>query len=264
MKSVEKNKLRRDFYVVCTIILLTFITSILINIDLFYLVLMYLLLPSMYLILRKKKDLVRICIASLTLGVFYGMSYNFIAEYFHAYQTIYANPYHAWKIVGVTPIADILWGFLIPFSIIVFYEHFLDRHKKLNSYSKKSLFFVSFGAILFLVISVYLNLYSIQSYPRQYAYFIVGLISSLPLILLFFEKHHLLYKIYYCSLYYFILNILFEVSAFVNNSWVFLGHYFYQINIGGWIFPIEEFIFWIVPSTAVFLILYEYIFDDNR
>lgn len=54
MKSVEKNKLRRDFYVVCTIILLTFTTSILINIDLFYLVLMYLLLPSIYLILRKK------------------------------------------------------------------------------------------------------------------------------------------------------------------------------------------------------------------
>lgn len=262
LKNTPSTDLK-DLIVVVGIIVASFTISVTFKPDLFVSMLMYLFLPSLYLILRKKKDILRISVASLTMGVFYGMSYNFVAEYFHAYQTIYKYPFLAYKIVGVTPVADIIWGFMIPFSIFVFYEHFLDRHKPLKVFSKRNEIFIIFGAFLLTLISFWLTFYESESRVENKAYFIVGLLSCLPLILIFLEKHTLILKIFYCSVFYVFVNTLFEISAIHNEHWVFPGDYIHTFSVNGFILPLEEVVFWIIPSTSVFIILYEFFFDDN-
>jgi hypothetical protein len=198
------------------------------------------------------------------MGVLYGMSYNFVAEYFHAYKTVYTVfPFYL-QTIGVTPLGDILWGFLIPFSIIVFYEHFFDHHKKHVAAHKRTYVFVIFGAVLISLVSLVLEFSHLESSAKPFAYFIVGLISVLPLGLLFYEKHSLLHKIIYVGIFFAYLNTLFEIVAIANNYWVFSGHYILGVNLGGYLFPVEELIFWILPSAVVFVILYELFFDDNE
>jgi len=264
MREIEKRQRKNDFYVYNLILLIGAAFSYLLKPDLVISVILFLFVPSLYLLLRKKQDLKKLFLASVTMGVLYGMSYNFVAEYFHAYKTIYSIwPFHL-PTIGVTPLGDIMWGFLIPFSIIVFYEHFFEHHKLHIKNRFRTYIFLIFGIALISAVSLVLEFSNLESTVKPLAYFIVGLISLLPLILLFFEKHTLLHKIIYVGIFFAYLNALFEIVAIINNYWVFTGHYLYGINLGGYILPVEEIIFWILPSAVVFVVLYEYFFDDNR
>jgi hypothetical protein len=166
--------------------------------------------------------------------------------------------------IGVTPLGDIMWGFLIPFSIIVFYEHFFEHHKLHLKNYQGTYVFILFGLILNLLVSFVIEYSSVAYEARPFAYAIVGFISLLPLSLLYFEKHSLLHKIIYVGIYFVYLNTLFEIVAIANGYWVFEGHYLWDINLNGYIFPIEEVIFWILPSAVVFVVLYEFFFDDGK
>ena len=264
MREIEKRQRKNDFYVYNLILLIGAAFSYLLKPDLVISVILFLFVPSLYLLLRKKQDLKKLFLASVTMGVLYGMSYNFVAEYFHAYKTIYSIwPFHL-PTIGVTPLGDIMWGFLIPFSIIVFYEHFFEHHKLHIKNRFRTYIFLIFGIALISAVSLVLEFSNLESTVKPLAYFIVGLISLLPLILLFFEKHTLLHKIIYVGIFFAYLNALFEIVAIINNYWVFTGHYLYGINLGGYILPVEEIIFWILPSAVVFVVLYEYFFDDTR
>lgn len=264
MREIYSRKLKNDFYVYNLILLFSAIFSYLFKPDLAISVLLFLFLPSLYLLLRRKQDLKKLFLASVTMGVLYGMSYNFVAEYFHAYKTIYTLwPFHL-PTIGVTPLGDIMWGFLIPFSIIVFYEHFFEHHKLHLKNKVRTYIFLLFGLVLLTSVSTILEFSNIESTVKPFAYSIVGLVSLLPLILLFYEKHSLLHKIIHVGIFFVYLNTLFEIVAITNNYWVFTGHYLFGFNLGGYILPVEEIIFWILPSAVVFVVLYEYFFDDNK
>jgi len=264
MRELERRKFKNDFYVYNLILIFSAAFSYLLKPDLAISVLLFLFLPSIYLLLRRRQDIEKLFLASLTLGVLYGMSYNFVAEYFHAYKTIYNIwPFHL-PTIGVTPLGDIMWGFLIPFSIIVFYEHFFEHHKLHIKNRFRTYIFLLFGLVLVTTVSLVLQFSNLESTVKPMAYFIVGLLSLLPLVLLFFEKHTLLHKIIYVGIFFAYLNALFEIVAIINNYWVFTGHYIWGLDINGYLLPVEEIIFWILPSAVVFVVLYEFFFDDNE
>ena len=120
------------------------------------------------------------------------------------------------------------------------------------------------GLILLTIISLFLEFSGMESQVKSLAYFIVGLVSISPLILLFYEKKTLIYKIIYVGIFFAYLNILFEMVAIINNYWTFEGHYILDFKFGDFLFPLEELIFWILPSPVVFVLLYEFFFDDNK
>ncbi len=256
-------KKKADLCFVSIMMFFAFILSLVFKVNLLESILMYLFIPSIYLILREKKNLKNIIIASITFGICCGMSYNFLAEYYYAYQTFYNNYFLDYKIIGNTPIADILWGFLIPFSILIFYEHFLDRENfKTINHRKK--YAVITSVTLFLFSCVWIIFIDLNSSIKPFAYFIFGTLSICPLFLLFWERKIIIYKVLFIGIYFFFLNLLFEVSAVILNQWNFNGNYLYLISFKNHIVPIEELVFWIIPSSMVFVVLYEVFFDDNK
>ncbi len=263
-KVLSKKQIRNDFYVYNLILFSAVTISLVFKVDLIYSVFLFLFLPSLYLLFRQKQDLGKLILASLTMGILYGMSYNFVAEYFHSYKTSYSTFPFDLITVGVTPLGDIVWGFLIPFSIIVFYEHFFEHHKLHIKNHFRTYLFVGIGFALLTVVSLFLEYFTRGSEIKPFAYFIVGAISLLPLILLFFEKKTLIHKILYVGVFFAFINLLFEVTAIINNYWIFPGHYIFHFKIGDFLLPLEEIIFWILPSPVVFVVLYEFFFDDNK
>jgi len=251
-----------DFAAVCFFLAFAYGFSLVLHVDTFVSVLLYLAVPSIYLCYRRKKNYKKILIASVVLGLVAGMAYDFMAEFNHAYAVHYANDILNFRVIGKTPVGDFLWAFLIPFSIIVHYEHFLDK-ERVTALSKRFPIGILAGAIVFFSAVAYLVFFpTSRSWP--YAFMIVGLLSAVPLFALLFERRQIVEKILLSSVFFFVLNLVFEVSALTLKQWSFPGEYIGWMYFAGVSFPAEEFFLWIIPSSAVFVLCYEVLFDDNK
>ena len=263
IKKITSAKLF-DLFILIVLLIVGAATSLVFRLDLFYSVIIYLFLPSVYLIFREKKDLKKIIIASLIIGVFFGMSWNFIAEYYLAWQTNYSLDFLNYIIIGNTPLADVIWGFLIPFSVIIFYEHFLDI-EHIHVLKRKS-----YLAVIWSIVFLFIACFWIWFGPHQpkigsYVYAIMGALACLPLVGLIFERKVLILKTFLCGLYFALVNTVFEVTALILGQWSFPGSYLIDFEfVKGNPIPLEEIIFWILPSAMVFVILFEYLFDDFK
>jgi len=263
MKYLAARKERlTDLLVVGTFIGVAAALSLALRADIFVSVLLYLGLPSAYLCLKRKKNYRKIIFASATLGLLLGMAYDFLAEQGNAYVVNYHSAILNYHIIGKTPVGDFLWAFLIPFSVLVFYEHFLDdeRIKRISARSIDALFA---GVLFFVAGAVYVMLHP-DAGSGGYAYLFVGACSVLPLIGLLFARHALVHKLVLISFFFFVLNLAFEITALMLGQWHFPGTYIGWITLFGLTFPYEEMLFWIIPSAAVFVFCYEMFFDDGR
>ena len=251
-----------DFAVVSGLLILAYTFSLYFSANLMSSVIMYFAVPAAYLCWRRQKNYKKIILASATLGLLLGMGYNIVAEFYGAWITNYNNSILDFRIIGKTPIGDFVWAFLIPFSIIVFYEHFLDdeKVKSISSHWKQA---VVAAIFIFLTPVIYFALHP-NAKPLPFSYLMVGIISMLPLAGLLFKRRRFVHKLFVISIFYFVLNLLFEISALTLNQWRFPGEYIGWMTFAGVRFPLEEFFLWIIPSTAVFLFCYEMLFDDGK
>ncbi|MDA2936626.1 hypothetical protein MYX06_05415 [Patescibacteria group bacterium AH-259-L05] len=88
---------------------------------------LYFLISSIYLILRERKNFLKIFWAVIIFGVIFGIIFDFIETFNKAW--VVTRLVFPWKILGVLPIDDIFGFMLMTLFIIVFYEHFLDDEK---------------------------------------------------------------------------------------------------------------------------------------
>ncbi len=200
-----------DFAVICFLLALAYGLSLLFHLDVLISVLLFLAVPALYLCYRKKKNYRKILLASVVLGLLGGMAYDFFAEYNDAYVVHYSNAFFNHHILGKTPVGDFIWAFLIPFSIIVHYEHFLDSERITRISNRFPLAIVGAGSA-FLIVFSFLVLY--PDSPRvPYGFFVIGAISVLPLVGLWFERRAVVLKLLITAAFFFVLNLVFEVCA---------------------------------------------------
>lgn len=84
----------------------------------------------------------------------------------------------------------------------------------------------------------------------------------LALFLYFHPK--LLQKFFLEGLYFFFALLLFEFAALYNGQWIFSStHYVGFVELFGFRFPLEEFVFWMIFCVPTLLAIYEF-FDDDR
>ncbi len=258
--SSKRKQLITDLACVVALILLAGLATIIFKPQTIIAVFFFLALPSLFLCWRKKKNYKKIVLASITFGVLGGMAWAFVAEFNNVWIINYDNAALNYHLIGKTPVGNFIWAFLIPFFTISFYEHFLDDERRYRL-SKHCPLALIISAVLFIIPIVKLARTS-SLFQIHYAYFILGLLASVPLIYLLRAKPLLTKKIAIAGLFFVFVNMIFELAALYAGLWSFPGFYIGWIGSGVLRFPIEELIFWIIPSAAVFLICYELCFDD--
>jgi hypothetical protein len=167
------------------------------------------------------------------------------------------------RILDTIPIEDFFVGFGMAYYTIIFYEHFLDKGK--HDLIDKHMKYVIWPFIL--LFTVVLGNYFLMDKPLTipYAYLWLGIILIIvPCVTFLSIFPRLLSKYVTTSAYFFLLYLIFEITALELEQWSFPGN-----NFIGWIelfqyrFPFEELFFWIGTSTIAILSYYEF-FDDDR
>jgi len=198
----------------------------------------------------------------MILGVLLGMAYSFLAESAYAWKVHFSFFPFNHVVMGLTPFGDFIWAFLILFSTITFYQHFLDHEKaKLSKYAT---FGLGVGLMTFALVLWLLTMEPEGFAKIRYGYLILGALTVTPLLVLFFTGAKFFYKVLFLSVFFFFLNLVFEITALNANQWSFPGEYIGSVWILGTYFPIEEFIFWIVLAAPSLVVCYEFLIDDGK
>ncbi len=167
------------------------------------------------------------------------------------------------RLLGILPIEDFIWGFLLIYTVIMFYETFFDKTGKEIIDKKMKYLGLILGIILLLFfIALFTNPALLYI---KYAYFWIGLILVLApavIFLSFFPKNFS--KFVKTGIYFFFLNSLLELTGIGLEQWTFPGdHFVGWIELFGKRFPFEEFFFFITITAVAILSYYEF-FDDDR
>jgi hypothetical protein len=169
----------------------------------------------------------------------------------------------SFRLFGLIPIEDFIWGFLGVYLVVIFYEYFLDRRdeKRAKDYLHVLAIILSL-LVLILFVFIFSNpdlLYI------PYIYLWLGLVLFLlPLLTTVSFFPRLFSKYVKAISYFFALFILLELTGVHLNQWVFPGEFIGWVELFGIKFPFEEFFFFIILGSAVILSYYEVFADDRK
>ena len=258
----ENKSLKIDLTVVIAIIVVS--TFIILKFEVKPLIsgIFYFLIPSIYLLLRKTKDIKNIFIGSLVFGLWFGFLFDFFVTFNKGWFVPQNQLIFPYRIFGVLPIDDVIWWFLLVLIMTIFYEHFIEKRKagKLSKNLKYALLpSILIAPIIFILFFVSPNLLEIR-----YVYLVLGLIAIIPFIYLIIKKPFFISKFIKISIFFFFLFLIYELTALKLGQWVFPGEYIGVVEIFNLQFPFEEFFFWIMISSAACLSHYEIFVDDER
>jgi len=227
------------------------------------LAILWFLLPSGYLMARRRKNIRKISFAAFIIGLL-AFSLDIILLHNHAWEP-YASSF-IFRIFGVPP-EEILWFFFHIFFILVFYEHFIDDGD-LGTFGItrriKPLVVFSIGAFIVTLLAVYKLPYATRI---PYAYAIIGGLAMTPILLYCAIGRFLfLKKLAPLAAFFFFFALIMEIRAVQYGLWSFSDarNYFGLITIFGATFPIEEIIFWMALAPSVAIAYYELFADDGK
>ncbi|MFA7201803.1 MAG: hypothetical protein WC099_02320 [Candidatus Paceibacterota bacterium] len=240
--------------IVASVISIIFKTNFFISTVLFYIV------PSIYISIRHsafiKKTLI---VSAVTLPMLLVVDYIAVKTGTWFFPTSVFSE----RLFGTTVLEVVLWLFSYVYTVIIFYEYFLEHTCK-NYFTNRKLKYVFIGfSLLFLVFL--LSLLATGSFVHiPYFYLVFGLVFGLIPIGFTLAKHpKLLTKFVSVTAYFSLSSFLWEIVALRLGQWTFPGSSFI-----GWVeitnvrFPFEEFLVWIVLGAASILAWYE-LFDDD-
>ena len=168
------------------------------------------------------------------------------------------------RILGVVPVEDLIWGFLLVYSIVMTYEHFFNTTRHSSKNTKINLW----NAIHVLILMMFFLVFFFMPTLFRIDYFYVKTGSLFILIpslsfLIFYPM--LISRFIKIGTYFFFQGLLFELTGLSLNQWNFEG-----AQSIGWIhilsvrFPIEECIFWLLLFAVCIVSFYEFFYDDRK
>jgi hypothetical protein len=259
MKKIVKNK-KLDFAIFCLVMVTGFAISIIFKLKPLSGAFFYLFLPSLYLILREKKNLWKIFWGVIIFGFVVGFAFDLVQTFNKSWIMIgLVFPY---KFFGLLPLDNLIgWG-LMALSILVFYEHFIDdeKNKKISKNLKYAVLIFSAG--LLACAGLYLTFP--QAITISYAYLIGGLIAIIFPLLFSLNKKRFLEKALKLSVFFFFVWLFAELICLKYGGWIFPGQYIGTVSLLGLSFPIEELFFWMMCYSATTVAYYEFFIDDKK
>jgi hypothetical protein len=256
------KSLKIDLAVVIGIILLAIPLALIIQPRPFALMLLFFVLPSLYLLFRKPKPLKRILTASILFGTLFSFPFAFIASLNQTWAEPAGQLILDYRILDVLPIEYIVWSFFWILLIVVFYEHFIEQD--ISGEISHNYKYGLIPALFNIILTVILFLFKPDVLRFSYAYLLLGLGTLLPVLYLIFKKPLLFLKFLKVSIFFFFLYTAFEYTVLKLGQRSFPGEYIGGIKFLGMEFPFEEFLFWILLSSTVVLSYYELYIDDQK
>ena len=224
--------------------------------------LLYLGIPSFFLILRKKKNYKKIGWGVFVFGVLLGSVLDLVAKINGAWivdRLIFPK-----AVIGTWPVETLAGYIWMALFILVFYEHFLDDEKNKRLSKKHSRIFLILLVIVFLVfVSYFANLFPL-TFP--YFYLKIGLAAIVFPIIFAFYNPQVIKKFAPLAFFFFFVWLVAEFVGIHNQNWIFTprGEFVGYVSVLGVSFPFEEVFFWMVWYPAVVVAYYEYFIDDGK
>ena len=256
-KEVRKFNLLFFLYPILAAIL-----SFAIKANYFFSIILFFGVPSLILSFKNKKLIKKAALFSLILGFPMTLILDHMAHRAKAWFIL--QSVLPFRLFGTVTGESILWGFLIVYFIVMYYEYFLE-HKledKLYAPNLKYLMMLFFGLFLLFLTVLITN-------PTllcvDYFYLKAGLLLGLlPILSVLFQFPNLLTKFFKTGTYFFYLTFIMEITALKLGQWTFPGEQFLGwVTLFGVAFPFEELFFWMILGAIAILSYYEF-FDDDR
>src|SRR3990167_408807 len=150
---------------------------------------LFLVVPSLYLVTKERKNLLKISIASISLGLFFGFVFDFVNELNGSWD--WNGGLLFGRILGVVQGDVIIWFFFWIFHVLVFYEHFIDRRNSKLKISKSGLIILTLSAIsVIAVIATYILNPSVLIFSKTYLK--ICSVIILILLLMFIKRPKLI------------------------------------------------------------------------
>ncbi|MEW6610580.1 MAG: hypothetical protein AB1352_03075 [Patescibacteria group bacterium] len=220
-----------------------------------------LFIPSLYLIVRERKNLAKIGWAVILFGAVFGFIFDFIVTFNRGW--IVSRLVFNYRLFGFYPLIDDVVGFmLMTLFVVVFYEHFLDDEKR-PVVSKDIMYgFIPSCIVLVLLLVVYkINPEWLQI---SNVYLVTGTAAIMFPLIVGWKNARLRYKMLAVAAFFFCVWFIIELVAVAQNDWIFPGEYIGIVSIGRLTFPFEELFFWMMCYAATVVAYYEYLIDDRR
>ena len=222
---------------------------------------LYLGIPSFFLMLREKKNYKKIGWGVLVFGILMSTTFDFVATINGAWavdRIIFPK-----AVISTWPIESIIGYIFMTLFVIVFYEHFLDdeRHPRLpKSHSKVFLLLL---IILFTTFAI--HFISPDSLKFSYFYLKAGFVAILFPIIFSFYNPHIIRKFAPLAFFFFFVWLVIEFVGVHNGNWLFpsQGQFVGYASLFGITFPFEEVFFWFMWYSAVIVAFYENFIDDR-
>lgn len=250
----KKNKiLFLFFYVIIAGFLVYFLRP-----NYFVSILIVLAVPAFINFYWLKKAKTKVLFFSLITTLLFAPPIELLARLANAWDvsSIFFRPF------ALIPLENILFAFLNFFWVLCFYEYFFDTEKKYFDISRR--FKYLFILYVILSLTVYIMFFSV---PHLLAtdYYLVGLIFLLPaFIYLAIKFPHILKKSLFVIVFFALIFLFYEVVSMSIGHWWWPGNYLLTISISDMIFPIDDIIIWYFLSTPTLILGYEFFVDDNK
>lgn len=217
-------------------------------------------LPALWLSYRTPKMIARSALFSVIVGIPLGIVADVVAVLDKSWfvpNTLFP------RLFGLVPIEDLIWVVLLTYTIIIFYEHFLDKGK--HNLIDKRMKYLVFPVILLLILTVVALVIDPSILQIKFAYLWIGIILIvIPTVTFLSSFPKLISKYVKVGVYFLLLSLVFELTALQLGHWTFPGYNFIGwVELGGLKFPFEEFFFWMILTSTAILSYYEF-FDDDR
>jgi uncharacterized membrane protein len=220
----------------------------------------YLVLPSIYLMLRKRKNYRKIFWSVVILGLILGFTFDFLAEFNGAWRvTSLVIPY---RVFGVEPVDNVLGYVIMVLFMVTFYEHFIDDERNRRISKKASQLFLMVVVATILLVAAYLG--NRTTLEISHMYLKAGLTILLLFIIYAFRHPKMLVKFSMLAFFFFPVWLVAEVVVLKNGGWYFAQQYIGWVTIFGVTFPFEELFFWMMCYAVTMIAFYEHFIDDEK
>lgn len=250
-----------DFILLVIVTLVAAVVSFFLELSFLPSTLLFFGVPSIYLLLRVRRHMVKILLASAVLSLTWLLALALLAEVNSAW--VVYDLVFSYRYAGIVPLDEIIWGFLYTLYIILFYEHFIDGVRMRKAFSFHG-FLAFVGGVLMLLVCTYYTLTAPELLHVPYAYLVLCTFSLLSYIAALCVKPRLILHTLPALLYFSFVFFVHEVTALSLSQWHFPGHYIGMLTILNVSFPIEELIFFIILSGSVVAAYFELIFDNQK
>lgn len=264
MNFLKKLSKREQLFIFILFLFIAPLVCLLLKLNPLGSVIVFLIIPSIYLSLLLKKNIKKAVIFSAVTGLPFIIVADYIANI--TKQWIEPQTVFSFRLLGVVSVEVILWTFFLIYFMIMFYELFLDNRKDDQRAFPKKTKYLTIFSISVLVYFLLLYFFAPTYLYISYFYLSFGIILIfIPLIIELFRKPRLTEKVFMAGAYFFFLSFFYEIVALKLGYWDFPGNQFIgMITVFGVKFPFEELFFYILLLPMACVCYYEFFDGDEK